>query len=150
MTFTNRSLTVIIVYCIFFIIAAIGNLTVFITLSRGRYKKSRIALMICHLSAADLFVTFFMIPLEVCCIFCFFLFLFLKALNFYELLKILKNCFKQRLYETIFFRIRFIFSCNIIKKLFFPGWLEVYSGMAGWKFRLQNLLIFESIRPLFI
>ncbi|XP_043474123.1 gonadotropin-releasing hormone II receptor-like [Leptopilina heterotoma] len=65
MTFTNRSMTVIIVYCIFFIIAAIGNLTVFITLSRGRYKKSRIALMICHLSAADLFVTFFMIPLEV-------------------------------------------------------------------------------------
>ena len=65
MTFNNRSLTVIIVYCICFIIAAIGNLTVFVTLSRGRYRKSRIALMICHLSAADLLVTFFMIPLEV-------------------------------------------------------------------------------------
>ncbi|XP_044019995.1 gonadotropin-releasing hormone II receptor-like isoform X1 [Aphidius gifuensis] len=65
LTFTNHSLTVVIIYCMCFIIAAVGNLTVFVTLSRGRYRKSRISLMICHLSAADLVVTFIMIPVEV-------------------------------------------------------------------------------------
>ncbi|XP_043277457.1 gonadotropin-releasing hormone II receptor-like isoform X2 [Venturia canescens] len=65
MVFTGQSLTVVIVYCLCFLVSAIGNLTVFVTLSRGRYRKSRISLMICHLSAADLLVTFVMIPVEV-------------------------------------------------------------------------------------
>ena len=63
--FTKQSWPVIIIYCITFVIAAIGNLTVFVTLCRERYRKSRISLMICHLSAADLLVTFIMIPVEV-------------------------------------------------------------------------------------
>ncbi|XP_077288091.1 adipokinetic hormone/corazonin-related peptide receptor variant I-like [Arctopsyche grandis] len=64
-TFNQNALTVIIVYCVLFVIAAIGNLTVFITLFRSRRRKSRISLMISHLAIADLLVTFVMIPLEV-------------------------------------------------------------------------------------
>ncbi|XP_046422385.1 adipokinetic hormone/corazonin-related peptide receptor variant I-like [Neodiprion fabricii] len=46
-------------------IAAMGNLTVFVTLSRRRHQKSRMSLMMRHLAAADLLVTFLTIPLEV-------------------------------------------------------------------------------------
>lgn len=63
--FDDNALIVVIAYSLLFIIAAIGNLTVFITLVRGRHRKSRISLMITHLAAADLFVTFIMIPLEI-------------------------------------------------------------------------------------
>ncbi|KAK9506696.1 hypothetical protein O3M35_008584 [Rhynocoris fuscipes] len=63
--FDDNALIVVIAYTFLFIIAAIGNLTVFITLLRGRHRKSRISLMITHLAAADLCVTFIMIPLEI-------------------------------------------------------------------------------------
>lgn len=63
--FNENSLTVVIVYCVLFLIAAVGNLTVFITLFKSRHRKSRISLMITHLAVADLMVTFIMIPLEV-------------------------------------------------------------------------------------
>ncbi|XP_050519488.1 adipokinetic hormone/corazonin-related peptide receptor variant I-like [Diabrotica virgifera virgifera] len=53
------------VYCVFFVVAAVGNLTVLISLYRSRHRKSRISLMITHLAIADLIVTFIMIPLEV-------------------------------------------------------------------------------------
>ncbi|XP_023314623.1 gonadotropin-releasing hormone II receptor-like isoform X1 [Trichogramma pretiosum] len=65
LTFTRQSLYIVIAYGICFLIASIGNLTVFVTLSRGRYRKSRISLMICHLSIADLLVAFFTIPIEI-------------------------------------------------------------------------------------
>lgn len=64
--FTQKSLTVVIVYCVLFVVSAVGNLTVFITLFKSRHRKSRISLMITHLAVADLMVTFIMIPLEVC------------------------------------------------------------------------------------
>lgn len=64
-TFNNDGLTVVIVYCILFAIAAVGNLTVFITLFKSRRRKSRISLMITHLAIADLLVTFVTIPFEV-------------------------------------------------------------------------------------
>lgn len=63
--FNENSLTIVIVYCVLFVIAAVGNLTVFITMLRLRHRKSRISLMITHLAIADLMVTFIMIPLEV-------------------------------------------------------------------------------------
>lgn len=63
--FNYNSLTVVIVYCVLFLIAAVGNLTVFITLFKSRRRKSRISLMISHLAIADLMVTFVMMPLEV-------------------------------------------------------------------------------------
>ncbi|GLV31177.1 Adipokinetic hormone receptor [Carabus blaptoides fortunei] len=63
--FNENSLTVVIVYCVLFLVAAVGNLTVFITLFKSRHRKSRISLMITHLAVADLMVTFIMIPLEV-------------------------------------------------------------------------------------
>jgi gonadotropin-releasing hormone receptor len=56
----------IVVYCILFVIAAGGNLSVVITLFRSkRHRRSRVSLMICHLAVADLMVAFIMIPLEV-------------------------------------------------------------------------------------
>lgn len=60
-----QNLTVILVYSGLFIVAAVGNLTVFISLFRSRHRKSRISLMIRHLAIADLIVTFIMIPMEV-------------------------------------------------------------------------------------
>lgn len=51
-------------YSILFVIGAYGNVTVFVTLLRAR-RKSRISLMITHLTMADLVVTFIMIPLEI-------------------------------------------------------------------------------------
>lgn len=63
--FNENSLTVVLVYTALFIVAAVGNLTVFVSLFRSRHRKSRISLMIRHLALADLLVTFIMIPLEV-------------------------------------------------------------------------------------
>lgn len=59
------NITVIVTYMLLFLIAAIGNLTVFISLFRSRHRRSRISLMIRHLAIADLIVTFVMIPIEV-------------------------------------------------------------------------------------
>jgi hypothetical protein len=61
----QQNLTVILVYSALFVVAAVGNLTVFISLFRSRHRKSRISLMIRHLAIADLIVTFIMIPIEV-------------------------------------------------------------------------------------
>lgn len=55
----------IIIYSVMFVVAAVGNLTVFITLFRNRHRKSRVNLMIMHLAAADLIVTMINFPLEV-------------------------------------------------------------------------------------
>lgn len=63
--FNQNSLTVVLVYTALFLVAAVGNLTVFISLFRSRHRKSRISLMIRHLAIADLFVTFITIPIEV-------------------------------------------------------------------------------------
>ncbi|XP_041764945.1 gonadotropin-releasing hormone II receptor-like isoform X3 [Anopheles merus] len=63
---TDSTVAVIIVYCVLFVIAAGGNLSVVITLFRSRrHRRSRVSLMICHLAVADLMVAFIMIPLEV-------------------------------------------------------------------------------------
>ena len=55
----------IIIYSTMFVISAVGNLTVFITLFRNRHRKSRVNLMIMHLAAADLVITFFTLPIEI-------------------------------------------------------------------------------------
>ncbi|KAK8384399.1 hypothetical protein O3P69_009304 [Scylla paramamosain] len=65
LSFDDNARTDIIVYSILFVIAAAGNLTVFITLWRNRHRKSRVNLMIMHLAAADLMVTFINFPLEI-------------------------------------------------------------------------------------
>ena len=64
MTFNDDSLVSVIAYSTLFVIAAFGNLTVFITLFRNRHRKSRVNMFIMHLSIADLIVTFIMLPLE--------------------------------------------------------------------------------------
>ncbi len=63
-TFNDDNLVSVIAYSCLFIVAACGNLTVFITLFRNRNIKSRVNLFIMHLSIADLIVTFVMLPLE--------------------------------------------------------------------------------------
>jgi gonadotropin-releasing hormone receptor len=63
--FNENARVVIAVYCVLFSVAAIGNLSVFLTLLRARHRKSRVSLLMTHLAAADLIVTFVMIPLEV-------------------------------------------------------------------------------------
>ncbi|KAL3203941.1 hypothetical protein MRX96_041608 [Rhipicephalus microplus] len=65
LSFSTLSLVQVIVYCILFIVAAGGNVPVFVTLLRNRHRKSRIKLMIMHLAIADMIVTFVMIPVEV-------------------------------------------------------------------------------------
>lgn len=64
-SYSSRNILIIFVYTVLFTIAAVGNLTVFVSLFRSRHRKSRISLMIRHLAIADLIVTFVMIPIEV-------------------------------------------------------------------------------------
>lgn len=57
--------TVVVIYGLCFLIAAVGNLTVLITLLRSKHRRSRFSNVILHLSIADLIVAFLMIPVEV-------------------------------------------------------------------------------------
>ncbi|XP_070185442.1 gonadotropin-releasing hormone II receptor-like [Littorina saxatilis] len=63
--FTDDSAVSVIAYGFLFLVAACGNLTVFITLFRNRGVRSRVNLFIMHLAIADLLVTFMMLPLEI-------------------------------------------------------------------------------------
>ncbi|GFO14807.1 gonadotropin-releasing hormone ii receptor [Plakobranchus ocellatus] len=63
--FTDDNAVAVITYSCLFVVAACGNLTVFITLFRNRGHKSRINMFIMHLAIADLIVTFIILPLEI-------------------------------------------------------------------------------------
>ncbi|GFQ74906.1 gonadotropin-releasing hormone II receptor [Trichonephila clavata] len=65
LAFTEESRIEAIMYFVLFLLASSGNIPVFITLIRGRRRRSRIEEMILHLTIADLIVTFVMIPLEI-------------------------------------------------------------------------------------
>lgn len=65
MKFGEHNIITIVAYSILFVVAASGNLTVFITLFRNRGAKARVNLYIMHLATADLIVTFMMMPLEI-------------------------------------------------------------------------------------
>lgn len=66
MLFSGDNLVSVIAYTVLFSLAAFGNLTVFLTLFRSRYRKSsRVNLFIMHLAMADMIVTFVMIPMEI-------------------------------------------------------------------------------------
>ncbi|KAG8175740.1 hypothetical protein JTE90_004600 [Oedothorax gibbosus] len=65
LTFNEDSIREVVLYCLMFVIAATGNIPVFVTLIRNRHRKSRVNLMIMHLAIADLIVTFVMVPLEI-------------------------------------------------------------------------------------
>ncbi|XP_055927811.1 adipokinetic hormone/corazonin-related peptide receptor variant I-like [Argiope bruennichi] len=64
--FTEESRVEAIIYTFLFLFATCGNVPVFISLIRGRRRRSRIEEMIMHLTIADLIVTCVMIPLEIC------------------------------------------------------------------------------------
>lgn len=65
LTFNSDSLISVIIYSTLFVIAALGNVTVFTILFRNRRRKSRVNLFIMNLSLADMIVTFVMLPLEI-------------------------------------------------------------------------------------
>ena len=65
MMFNDDNLFSVIGYSILFVIAACGNLTVFITLFRNRHRRSRVNMFIMHLCIADMLVAFIMLPLEI-------------------------------------------------------------------------------------
>lgn len=64
MTFNDDNLVSVIAYSCLFIVAAVGNLTVLVTLFKHRKVRPRINMYIIHLSLADLIVAFVMLPLE--------------------------------------------------------------------------------------
>ncbi|XP_064110501.1 vasopressin V1a receptor-like isoform X2 [Macrobrachium nipponense] len=61
--YINR--TQLIAYSLLFPFAAVGNLVVFVALFRNRHRKSRVNMMIMHLSLADMIVTFVFLPTEI-------------------------------------------------------------------------------------
>lgn len=63
--FNDEALMAVVCYTVLFIIAAAGNLTVFITLFRNRRRRSRVNIFIMHLCLADMTVTFIFMPLEI-------------------------------------------------------------------------------------
>ncbi len=65
LTFSDNSVFSIVAYSLMFVVAAVGNLTVFVVLFRSRRRRSRVNLYMMHLAVADLIVTFVMIPVEV-------------------------------------------------------------------------------------
>jgi gonadotropin-releasing hormone receptor len=65
MVFNDDSLVSVVTYVILFVIAAVGNMTVFVALYRNRKRRSRVNLFIMHLSVADMIVTFVMMPMEI-------------------------------------------------------------------------------------
>ena len=62
---TQINMTNLIAYSTLFPFAAIGNLLVVGALFRSRHRKSRVNLMIFHLSLADMIVTFIFLPMEI-------------------------------------------------------------------------------------
>ncbi|KAI0232932.1 Gonadotropin-releasing hormone II receptor, partial [Lamellibrachia satsuma] len=65
MTFTDDNLVSVVAYALLFVIAAFGNLSVFVAMFRSRRRRSRVNLFIMHLCVADLIVTFVVMPLEI-------------------------------------------------------------------------------------
>ncbi|CAL4112778.1 unnamed protein product, partial [Meganyctiphanes norvegica] len=62
---TEINMINLLAYSSLFPVAAIGNLMVFVALFRSRHRKSRVNLMIMHLSLADMIVTFVFLPTEI-------------------------------------------------------------------------------------
>ena len=62
---THINMTNLIAYSVLFPLAAVGNLLVLVALFRSRHRKSRVNLMILHLSLADMIVTFIFLPMEI-------------------------------------------------------------------------------------
>ncbi len=63
--YLDRVLPSVIALIILFALSAVGNVTVFLTLVTSRSRKTRISIIILHLTIADLLVTFILIPTEV-------------------------------------------------------------------------------------
>ena len=62
---SSINMTNLISYSILFPFAAVGNLLVFIELFKNRHRKSRVNLMLLHLSIADMIVTFIFLPTQI-------------------------------------------------------------------------------------
>ena len=64
-TYISRIFPSVMAMVILFVLSALGNITVFLALVTSRSRKTRISIIILHLTIADLFVTFILIPTEV-------------------------------------------------------------------------------------
>ena len=64
MVFSDDNYVSVVAYSLLFTVAAMGNLTLFITLCRTQ-RQSRVNIFILHLCIADMIVTFIMMPMEI-------------------------------------------------------------------------------------
>jgi len=64
-SYLGRILPSVVAMSLLFALSAVGNVTVFLALVTSRSRKTRISVIILHLTIADLFVTFILIPTEV-------------------------------------------------------------------------------------
>lgn len=129
---TPRSRNVVVAYSILFIIAATGNLTVFFSVCHQLAKlKWRITVLMLHLSIADLIVTFFLMPLEICwritiqwvggevlCKVC----QFLRAFGLYLSSNIL-ICISLDRFIAILFPLRMVGATRRVKAMIAVAWL---------------------------
>ncbi|GFQ91459.1 gonadotropin-releasing hormone II receptor [Trichonephila clavata] len=63
--FSKTSVKEVVFYSLMLILSASVNLPALVTLIQNRHRKSRVNMLIMHLSIADFIVTFVMIPLEI-------------------------------------------------------------------------------------
>lgn len=145
---------VVAVYCVLFSVAAVGNLSVFITLLRARHRKSRISLLMSHLAAADLIVTFVMIPLEVAWRvttkwlagnFACKLFLFLRAFGLYLSSNVLV-CISLDRYFAIIYPLKLSDARRRGKLMLLFAWLN--SLMCAYP-QVRNCTVYLSKIPIF-
>ena len=65
LVFTEDSLVSVISYSLLFVLAGVGNVSVFAALIRNRRRRSRINTFVLHLCLADMMVAFIMLPMEI-------------------------------------------------------------------------------------
>jgi len=148
---TARSRNEVVAYSILFIIAATGNLTVFFSVYRQLTKlKWRITVLMLHLSIADLIVTFFLMPLEICwrltiqwiggealCKIC----QFFRAFGLYLSSNIL-ICISLDRFIAILFPLRMVGATRRVKTMIAVAWLAAALSAAPQVWSLSLFLIY--------
>ncbi|XP_035704291.1 gonadotropin-releasing hormone receptor-like [Folsomia candida] len=136
---TARSRNEVVAYSILFVVAATGNLTVFFSVCHQLAKlKWRITVLMLHLSIADLIVTFFLMPLEICwrltiqwmggellCKVC----QFLRAFGLYLSSNIL-ICISLDRFIAILFPLRMVGATRRVKTMIALAWLAAAVSSA--------------------
>jgi gonadotropin-releasing hormone receptor len=149
---TARSRNELVAYSILFVVAAAGNLTVFFSVCHQLAKlKWRITVLMLHLSIADLIVTFFLMPLEICwrltiqwvggellCKGC----QFLRAFGLYLSSNIL-ICICLDRFIAILFPLRMVGATRRVKTMILIAWLAAAISSAP-QVRVRDIFLSES------